>query len=229
MNTLITICARAGSKRLPGKNIKIFNGKPLIEWTLIQALDFQKKVLPYASVGICTDYDDISSWYSKYASRSILFNRPARLSGNNIPKLEVIRWCRQLINYDIIIDLDVTAPLRLPNDIEKAYNQFLKHIPPTLFSAVPSRRKPWFNQIQVMNDGIRLVCPKETKNHMVPVFDLNASIYIYGRQWLNEGISHPVCPDSQIYVMQDWQFCDIDEPVDFQIAEFLHRKYILEK
>lgn len=238
MNTLITICARAGSKRLPGKNVKLFNGKPLMEWTIIQA----KRIL---SEDLGGDFDIavfsnifFDKWMLKYHSKDCVPSipycyRPDELNGDDVPKLKVIRYgvdkSEKFFDkkYDIVIDLDVTAPCRLPEDIKNAYRQFLEHKPPTLFSAVPARRTPNFNQI--LQNRIGRLYTSLLNRPFGFFYDMNASIYIYDREWLNdEQIVHPVYSDSQIYVMQDWQAFDIDTPTDWEICEYLFRKHILE-
>ena len=60
------------------------------------------------------------------------------------------------------------------------------------------------------------------------VYDVNSSIYFYNTEWLSHDTKNfPVTGKTYIYKMPDYARCDIDNQVDFEIAEFLHRKYYL--
>lgn len=236
MNILLTICARKGSKRLPNKAIKEFCGRPLYEWTLLNALDFKNYIYNSHKVDIivCTDIDDIQTIYN--------INRPKELSCDNIPKLDIIRYAykqaqiRYMKKFDCVIDLDITAPLRFIDDIEDALKHYIKfNCQSTLFSVVQSRRNPGFNQIKQSqkNLSVDYALGYRWDSGSRYFYDLNASIYIYNSGWLDKSkyfySKTPICNDSLIYIMQDWQFIDIDTQLDFDIAEFLFKKYILSK
>jgi N-acylneuraminate cytidylyltransferase/CMP-N,N'-diacetyllegionaminic acid synthase len=234
MNALITICARKDSKRLPGKNILPFCNRPLISWTVYQAEVFKKRMFlkgnhktPNIDIILCTDIDD-----QKLKCLDLpIFDRPNyELNNDDAQKIKVIRYAADRAEdyfkrkYEIVIDLDVTSPCRLVNDIITAFNIGVVEKPPTLFSVVKSRKKPNFNQITFSKDGITKLLDEVT-----PVYDLNASIYIYNREWLKKGINDPICRNSCLLFMQPWQAFDIDTRDDFDIVEFLFQKHILDK
>jgi len=234
LNILITIVARKGSKRLPGKNIKNFCEKPLMRWTLEQAEDFvDYRLSDTVDTVICSDID--KELLLKICWGRYILGRPEELNGDKVPKLAVIRYATEKaeehykIKYDAVIDLDVTSPLRKPDDIANALKLFKEKKPPTLFSVTKARRLPWFNQVVsgfIGNDQ-RCVQPSGY-NHSWPYYDLNASIYIYDRGWSDYKLDSPISYRSEIYLMEDWQATDIDTQNDFDIAEFLFRKHILE-
>ena len=87
MNLLITICARGGSKGIPGKNIKLLNGKPLIEYTISSALDFAKKY--NSKVALSTDDENILSICNSLGLHT-KYKRPLELSTDNTGKIDTI-------------------------------------------------------------------------------------------------------------------------------------------
>ena len=240
MKILITICARAGSKRLTGKNIKFFNGKPLIVWTVEQALAFKEKW--ECDIVVCSDIDiEFLDFWGDYPA---VLNRPKELCGDDVPKLDVIRYVLRMVEsrpccdgFDAIIDLDVTNPCRKPDDIEKALQIFQENWPdiPTVFSVTHARRNPYFNQVEYGNWGNRLEGYRTSKSLLSGfkakhIWDMNASILIMKSVWLRQKSNlHPVCSDSKIYLMDDWQAFDIDHQVDFEVAEYLFGKHLLDK
>ena len=83
---LILIPARGGSKRIPKKNIKLFNGKPIIEWSIGQAL----KTTPFNKVVVSTDDQEIAK-ISKLAGAEVPFIRPREFSDDFATTSEVVR------------------------------------------------------------------------------------------------------------------------------------------
>jgi N-acylneuraminate cytidylyltransferase/CMP-N,N'-diacetyllegionaminic acid synthase len=121
MKRLCTICARGGSKGLPGKNIRSLMGKPLIVHSLLQA---QSSGL-FEAVAVSSDSKEILDISRNYGTDHIIF-RPQELASEKAPKLPAIQHCVNEVeaisgkNFDVIVDLDVTSPLRLAEDIEGA-------------------------------------------------------------------------------------------------------------
>ena len=128
MKILCTICARKNSKGLKNKNIKKLRGIPLISRTLLQA----KKSKLFEDIVVSTDSEKIQS-ISKKLGFNTWFLRPKSLSIGETSKVPVISHALKQAEkfykkkYDVIIDLDVTAPLREVADIKKAYNKFKKN------------------------------------------------------------------------------------------------------
>ena len=122
---LITICARGGSKGVKNKNIRDLKGKPLISYTIRQAIEWGKA----NRVIVSTDSKDIAD-ISKQFGAEVPFFRPKLFSDDDAPKLPAIRHAliqSELIykeKYETIIDLDPTAPIRKISDIENCLNMF---------------------------------------------------------------------------------------------------------
>lgn len=232
-NLLITICARAGSKGVEGKNIRKLAGKPLIYYTIKQALEWGKG----KRVIVSTDTEEIARVAKKFGAQ-VPFLRPKKLAGDKAVKEEAIRHALQesekLFNetYDYVMDLDATAPVRRVGDLEKAFKLFKKEKPKTLFSVVPSRRNPYFNMVEEVKKK-RVTYSKPNANihrrqDAPKVYDMNASIYIYSRDYLlKEKNNKPVTDNSIAYVMHEHSRHDIDSEIDFKFIEFLIKEKIV--
>ena len=227
-NKLCTICMRSGSKGVKNKNYKILNGFPLMYYTIEQA----KKSRLFDEIVISTDSKKIASIAKKY-NIDVWFYRPRKLSGDRVGKLEVIRHALLESekyynkNFDIIVDLDVTSPLRLYSDINKAYKQFINKDADILISGTEARRSPYFNQVEEINDSFYLV--KNFKKNIKrrqdspKVYDMNASIYIWKKNsLLNQRTLFS--SNTTLYIMPPERSIDIDSELDFRIVEYIMKK-----
>ena len=228
-NVLCTICARGGSKGVKNKNIKKLSGKPLIAYTIEQA---QASGL-FDHIVISTDSDDIAKVAKKYGAE-VFFQRSAEMASDTAGKLDVIKdaFIRSETyynkQYDYLIDLDATAPLRSIDDIKDSFTQFLKDDNDNLITAMPSRRSPYFNLVEVTNNG-KVSLSKKLDSSIVrrqdapKSYDMNASIYIWKRDTiLNENTLF--LEKTGLYVMPEERSIDIDTELDFEFVEFLMRK-----
>lgn len=227
-NVLCTICARGGSKGVPNKNIKRLNGKPLIAHTIEQALEAQL----FDHVVISTDSDEIAETAEKCGAE-VFFRRSAELSSDTAGKLEVIRdaflrsEAHYKKSYEYHVDLDATSPLRNVSDITGAFSQFLENKNANLITAMPSRRSPYFNMVEVDNNGC-VALSKKLESSIVrrqdapKSYDMNASIYIWARQALLEQ-KNIFSESTGLFVMPEERSIDIDSEIDFEFVEFLMR------
>jgi len=125
MKYIVLICARGGSKGLPGKNIKLLNGVPLIGWSI----NIAKQINRASRIIVSTDSEEIAEVALEYGAE-VPFMRPKELAQDSSP--EWLVW-RHAINYiekhksesvDAIIVLPVTAPLRSIDDINACVDLF---------------------------------------------------------------------------------------------------------
>ena len=122
---LCTICARGGSKGLPNKNLLKIDDKSLIGHTLTQA----KSVEDIDCIIISSDSDDILEEGKMYGA-DILLRRSAKLASDDAGKIDAIIDClshaesKLNIDFDYVIDLDVTSPLRNTSDIKNCLGNF---------------------------------------------------------------------------------------------------------
>ena len=230
MNILITICARGGSKGIPGKNIKPIAGKPLIAYTI--ALTNELKIKWDARVGLSTDDLEIKSVASDHGVLTE-YIRPAYLSTDAAGKIDTIKdlllYEESLAGYkfDYILDLDVTSPLRTLHDIEEALNLLIeKKDAKNVFSVNQAARNPYFNMVEENSSGFYSLVKTDidgsvmTRQSAPKVYDLNASFYWYRRSFFELGDKSAITDRSLIYEMNHLCF-DLDHPIDFLFMEYL--------
>lgn len=229
MNILITICARGGSKGIPGKNIKILNGKPLIGYTIDVAKRFQEKH-GNVEIALSTDSDEIIKVAEECGLHSD-YKRPEALGGDTVGKIDAIKDIvlytenAKGVKYDYVLDMDVTSPLRTLEDLEEAFdlmNDDTNAI--NLFSVSEAGRSPYFNQVEQKENGyfnkVKDAGTVLTRQSAPKVYDLNASFYIYRREFFDLGYKGAITDRSLIYLMKHTCF-DLDHPIDFEIISFL--------
>lgn len=232
MIRLCTICARGGSKGLPGKNTKLLVGKPLIAYSIKQARE--SGLFQYLAVS--SDSEEILE-IAKANGVDILVKRPDELATDTAAKLPVIRHCVSEVEhiaarkFDTIVDLDATSPLRLPIDIVNAVQMLESSGASNLITGMPARRSPYFNLVEIDENQI-VHLSKPLKKQIVRrqdaplTYDMNASIYVWQRNALynSETLFNN---DTRLYEMPEWRSIDIDSELDFMLVELILKKRIL--
>jgi CMP-N,N'-diacetyllegionaminic acid synthase len=227
MNILITICARGGSKGIPGKNIKPLNGVPLIDYTINTAKSFLK--LFESDIAISTD-DLIIKQHCKSVGVETDYIRPFHLSTDSAGKIDTIydlltyHEDLKAKKYDYILDLDVTSPLRTIDDLKHAF-ELLQNNDNALniFSVNKANKNPYFNMVEQKEDGYFQLSKKGeflTRQTAKPVFELNASFYFYKRLFFESDSKKVINERSLIYEMKHICF-DLDHPIDFEFMSYL--------
>lgn len=224
--TIATVCARGGSKGLPGKNLRFFAGRPLIWHTIAQAL----RCPDIHGVYVSTDDEHIAE-VARAAGASVPCMRPAELATDEAPKLPVIEHMvcfieRQGESVARIVDLQPTSPLRDADDIAAA----LRTRPDAqlVVSVAPATDNPYFNLVEQGGDGWVHLSKGEgsaRRQDLPPVYALNGAIYVWERAALahaaRQGMwSVKVAP----YVMPRWKSVDIDTLEDFEYAQWLFER-----
>ncbi len=226
MMRLCTICARGGSKGVPGKNLRELGGKPLIAHSILQA----KGSGMFDAVTVDSDSDDILRAAKEWGADHLVV-RPADLAADDAPKVGAIRHAVEETErvsgsrFDILCDLDATSPLRDVSDIREAVELLESKGVGNVLTGAPSRRSPYFNLVEVDADGrahlSKVADPPVTRRQDAPpCFDMNASIYVWRRDALF-GDTPLFGPDTALFVMPEERSHDIDSELDFEIVEFL--------
>lgn len=222
MTSICTICARGGSVGVPRKNIRPLLGKPLIVYTIEQALACRAIDAVYVS----TDDEEIAA-VARDAGAYVPYFRPAELATTTAAKIPVIEHLVEKVEslgIDVtrIIDLDPTSPLRLVSDIGNAA-ALLDDETDCVITAYPSDKNPYFNMVEAQQDGtFQLVKPllhPVTSRQMAPkVYSMNASIYVWHRNTVAKGMWDG---RTRLYEMPRERSIDIDSEIDFQLVEMI--------
>ncbi len=231
---LITICGRAGSKGFKNKNLKTFCDKPLVYYTLAAACLFKSR-RPDVAVDICLNTDSellVEIVKAKYPEVTYI-PREAALCGDTVPKMAVFQHSLREMErktgrtYDYLMDLDITSPLRTAQDVENAFNtKDARKDLDLVFSVTEARRNPYFNMVKAVGDHVEKVIasPFTARQQAPAIFDLNASIYVFRRDFLANNRTG-ILWDGKIGVskMLDTGILDIDSEEDFRLMEVIAR------
>ena len=225
MKTIATICARGGSKGLPGKNIRPLRGRPLIAHSIAFAL--QQPGID--AVCVSTDDERIAE-AARAAGAEVPYLRPPELARDDSPKLPVIEHLLDFLEreqgrrYERIVDLQPTSPLRIPQDLDACLRRAAKPDEPGLvLTAYDSGFNPYFNLVELQGDGSVLVCKGgglATRQAAPPVWTLNGSIYVWRRAALAHAARHGMWSVRvAAHIMPPSRSVDIDTAEDFAAAE----------
>ena len=163
-----------------------------------------------------------------------IVDRKLELAGDTVAKKFVVSDTyleikkRNAKEYDIIVDLDITSPLRTKNDIENLVRKFIDSNVDVVFSVTESRRNPYFNMV-CRRDGVikKVIESNYTSRQQTPdVYDMNASLYAYSPKFLltNKNI---LDGNSEVIIMMDTAVLDLDKYIDKIYMELLS-KYLFE-
>lgn len=238
MNILFTICGRAGSKGIKNKNLIDFLGYPLPFYTL-SAIDLYRKINPdvKSDIVVNTDSEALINMFQEQVKYKLdVIDREATLGLDNTPKVDVIlnslnvMQKRKSTNYDMVVDLDITSPLRTAEDVNNLINKKLRSEVDVVFSVTGARRNPFFNMVKKTEKGFQRVIEStlNTRQEAPEIFDMNASLYAYSPRFLEsgKGIFEGRC---DVIKMMDTAVLDIDHEIDFElmqvIAQYLFSEY----
>jgi len=225
-SVLAIIGARGGSKGVKNKNIRPLLGKPLIAWSIEQAIESNL----FDHVVITSDSEEILE-ISKLYGADVFFKRPDEMASDDAPKIPAIRHALLQSEsffkkkYEIIVDIDATAPLRKVSDLEEALNLFENKGFDALVTAMPARRSPYFNLIEQDLSGHvdlskKLAKPIVRRQDSPKCFDMNASFDIWKRDILLQTETLFSC-NTGLYIMPEERSIDIDSQLDWRIVEML--------
>jgi CMP-N-acetylneuraminic acid synthetase len=206
------------SERVPGKNYRLLANKPLYEHiinTLTECPEISE---------ICVDTDSpiIVEGLQKVYPEVHIIDRPEHLRAGEISMNEVLLYDTEQVKADFYLQTHSTNPLLQSNTISLAIQTLLKNYldNDSLFSVTRLNTRLWDESGQAINHN-----PSELlrTQDLPPVFEENSCLYIFTRQTLvskrNRLGERPIM--FEIEAAEAW---DIDEDLDFQIAEFLVKR-----
>jgi len=225
-NILGLIPARGGSKGLPRKNIKPLLGKPLIAWTIEQALASKYLDRIVAS----TDDEKIAEISKKYGAE-VPFIRPKKLAEDNAKGIDVvlhvIDWFREndkRKQYDLIMLLQPTSPLRTKEDIDKTIEYLFFKEAKAIVSVCEVDHHPlWANTLPedgCMKNFIRQEIINKNRQELPVFYRLNGAIYLAYCNYIKQCKSF-IGKETFAYIMPKERSVDIDDEIDFELAQIL--------
>lgn len=218
------ITARGGSKGIPGKNTKILLGKPLIAYTI----DAAEKSRYLDRCIVSTDNEEIAE-IAKSLGAKVPFMRPDALSSDTALALDVLKHAiselkAQGQEYDYIMMLQPTSPMRSTEDIDACIELAVKKNADSVFSM---KKLTDFapQKLKILdNDGRILPYKEEEKGQSAPrhigpdIYKRNCAVYLTKTALIEQGDQFGEA--SYAYIMPEERSIDINDPIDFAFAEF---------
>ncbi|MBB6327738.1 N-acylneuraminate cytidylyltransferase [Algoriphagus iocasae] len=226
MKILYLIPARGGSKGVPKKNIKDLAGVPLIGHTIKAALE----VADADDICVSTDSNEIAE-VAKSFGLSIPFLRPAEIASDHATNEQVILHALNFyrnkgVIYDYVVVLQPTSPLRKGFHIKEALNLIDKNSE-LIVSVKETDSNPYYVLFEENQEGVLDKVKKGvfTRRQDCPVvYELNGAIYVIHVEKLEEKGYQNLKMTK--YLMGKLYSIDIDDLVDFSLAEILLSKKI---
>ena len=221
---IAVIPARGGSKRLPRKNILPLNGTPLIVYSIEAAL----RCNSVDRVVVSTDSHEIAKIATDAGAEVDI--RSAQLSTDTATTIDVLKeLLTRLGHHGICITLQPTSPLRVSEDITKSLELYHKMNADAVVSVCKAEHPPqWINTIGAngeMDDFLREDHENKRSQDLGDYFRLNGAIYCNSVQRLLNSNSIIFKSNCYAYVMPSQRSVDIDTKEDFELAEYLIKKF----
>jgi CMP-N,N'-diacetyllegionaminic acid synthase len=219
----VIIPARKGSKGIPGKNKKLFFGRPLIEWSI----KISKKLpIQLCNIFVTTDDKDIIS-IAKGENVSYI-TRSSDISNDSTPMVKVIEHALKFVPEDIkeIILLQPTSPLRTKDDIINALLKFKSGNYESLISGYkvdnvhPSKMYIFENDLLI---PVAENLSQPNRQELKEIFHRNGAIFIFSRDYFEKN-KKVWGGKMTLFEMPFARSIDIDDIDDFILAENIFKK-----
>ena len=205
------------SERIPNKNVKEFNGRPLFHWilTTLELTDVVDEIV------VNTDSEQISKGASEHFDVTI-HERPERIQGDEVSMNRIIKYDIEQTDSDWYLQTHCTNPLLSPRTIEDAYQKFRSSdSSESLFSVTPHHKFFWTKDRTPINhvNNERLTMTQKLE----PLYEENSNMYFFSEESFSEN-DNRIGEDSELYEMDELEAIDIDEQADFEMAEYFHKE-----
>jgi CMP-N,N'-diacetyllegionaminic acid synthase len=210
--------ARAGSKRVPRKNVRLLGGKPLVSWVLEAGLAARS----LDRLVVSSDDDEVLGLAHAHGVEGI--RRPAELATDTAPAIDYVRHVLGTHPADVIVILQPSSPLTLPADIDATVDLLQATGADSAVSVVKLDHAIHPVKLKVL-DGDRLLPFLEEERgrmaaHELPsVYVRNCAVYATRRSVVQGG--QIIGADCRAYVMPRERSIDINDELDLSFAEFL--------
>jgi CMP-N,N'-diacetyllegionaminic acid synthase len=228
VNIHCIIAARGGSKGILNKNITNFCGKPLLAWTILQALDAKE----VTDVWVSSDSDEILEIAKHYGANTII--RPEKISGDTATSESV--WLHAIdylysqgVSVDIILAPQVTSPLRKVSDIDNAITKFIKGNYDSIFAASIAEDLFFWEE---SSEGIKSINydyrkRKRRQDFKEQIIE-NGSFYLFKPAIIKKELNR--LGGKIGYVKMDfWKMFEIDNMNDLRMCSALMKEFLIKE
>jgi CMP-N-acetylneuraminic acid synthetase len=210
---------RHESKRVPGKNYRPFVGRPLYQHIIKNLLDCPLITEVIIDTDSPTIMEDASRWFPEVR----LIERPKNLRADTVPMNDVLLRDVTQVKSDYYLQTHSTNPLLSTETITRAIELFMDKYPSydSLFSVTRMQKRLWDGQGQAINHDADVLLRTQD---LPPVYEENSCLYIFSRNGL-ETRGNRIGERPFIFEIDPVEAWDIDDELDFRVAEFLYQQH----
>jgi N-acylneuraminate cytidylyltransferase len=209
-----TVPMKGNSERVPNKNIRLLNGKPVCHW-IIESLSRSKYI---DEIIINTDSEKIKEIVSDFKLVKIL-DRPDFLLGDAVSMQPLLAYDIEHAKNDFIFQTHSTNPLLSSETIDKAIETYFDNLDKhdALFSVTPIQQRFYFKNGEPVNHDPNNMIQTQL---LEPIYHENSCLYIFSKE-TNRTVKNRIGTNPYFFEMDHLESADIDEWHDFLWAEFL--------
>ena len=209
---------RHNSERVPGKNYRDFSGVPLYH-CVIKSLLASPLI---TEVVIDTDSPTIIEDAQTHFPQVTLLERPAHLRSGDTPMNDVLLNSINQVEADFYLQTHSTNPILKPSTIHNAVNDFVDNYPvyDSLFAVTRLQTRLWDGLARAVNHNPAILLRTQD---LPPIYEENSCLYIFSKEILTERHNR-IGLRPLLFEIDRMEAVDIDEELDFKIAEFLYQQ-----
>ncbi len=209
---------RHHSVRVPGKNYRPLAGKPLYQ----HILDTLLACPEISQVVVDTDSPVVLEGCRQKYPQVVLIERPEELRADTIPMNEILMYDTGLVQADLYLQTHTTNPLLKPATISRAIQAITSQFPAydSLFGVTRLQTRLWDQLGRAINHNPAILLRTQD---LPPIYEENSCLYIFTRQTL-EARRNRLGERPYLFEIDAAEARDIDEELDFLIAEFLYHQ-----
>lgn len=166
-----------------------------------------------------TDSDEIASEAAEHFDVTV-FDRPERLCGDHVSMNQIILHDVAAVDADVYLQTHCTNPLLQPETVDDAISTFLDSDADSLFSVTPLQTRLWDGDGEPVNHERDQL---QRTQDLDPIYEENSNLYVFTRDSV-ERRENRIGDDPEMYPMDEAEATDIDEMIDFEFAEYLHKR-----
>lgn len=208
MNILAVIPARAGSKGIPNKNVRLIGGKPLVEYAIANALASKW----ITEVVVTTDSDMVRVIAEQLGAKTV--TRSADLCGDSVTLDSVIYDAARRFDCDIVVTMQPTSPTLTVATLDRAIGHFIQNGLDTLISACNRPHLAW------RRDAVGKVVPayeKRLNRQYLPPYYEETGAFVVSRREIVTATSR-IGPKTEVFEIPEEESLDIDTYADLANA-----------
>ena len=218
MKIIALLPMKGYSERVPNKNMRLFNGRPLYHCVadVLEACQF------VSSFVINTDSQVISEDAAKHYSKVRIIKRPQELCGDFVPMNEIIQYDMAASDGEHFVQTHSTNPLLTPETLGRAAEEYFNALATfdSLFSVTRLQtRLYWASGDPVNHNPGELIRTQD----LPPVFEENSNIYLFSKTSFKSAGNKRIGLKPKMFEISKMEAIDIDEEEDFKLAETLFR------